>query len=128
MQRRRWLSIAFVCLLAISAMSSIDWAPASASRLGQSVPTRTPTPNPTAMMTPLPSPTPQVASRPAASSTPGGAPALLPVAGGDIGSNWLMWITVGLLLLAVWRGGQRRVRSRSAKNKSGSDSRISGGA
>lgn len=99
MQRRRWLSIAFVCLLAISAMSSIDWAPASASRLGQSVPTRTPTvtPGPTATFTATPAP---VANQ-VPDATPA-TPVLLPTAGDApaVDGGWVL----GVVLLIIGQG------------------------
>ena len=104
MRMSHWMGVAFLFVLILSA-GAVDWAPANASRLGQTVPTRTPTAEP-------PSVTPTVVVT--ATSTPSGAPALLPVAGNsaDVGPIVVGGMGLGLMWLA-WVARRRLLRSRA---------------
>jgi hypothetical protein len=116
-----WISVGGV--LGLSLLASLDWAPANASRLGQSVPTRTPT-----VIPPTPGSTPTLLAEPTAAlsatlaadpaSTPVAPPALLPEAGGSLlnGAPAVMLPGV-LLLIAAW-SYRRRARRGSGLAKS----------
>ena len=93
-----WAVMAFA--IALSLVGSFDWTPADASRLGQTVPTRTPTAAP---ITPAPEPPPATAV-PSVESSPAATPViLLPTAGDSSGDALALWGMIGLgLLLLAW--------------------------
>jgi hypothetical protein len=97
-----WLLIAGLVLAALT--STLDWAPANASPLGQTVPTRTPTPGP-ATSTPKPSPSTPIPTLPAdvltATAVSGNPPTLLPTAGGGSSDDLAGAGLMGLALIIV---------------------------
>jgi len=118
MSLRTRIGIGLVCLIAIALLASVEWSPASASKLGQTVPTATLTATP---VTETPTATPSVTSSPTATGTvpaPTGSPthsgpastptpqlpSLLPVAGASGGTllEALLLPSVVLLLAGSW--------------------------
>jgi len=122
---KRFVLSSVACVFALSVFSSFRWMPADASRMGQTVPTFTPTPGPaTPTSTPEPQPsepppaeatqtpaTPAPPQTPAAvaamtASATGAAtrtPALLPVTGGDAGNGPVFLIVAGSgLAVTAW--------------------------
>ncbi|HLF27037.1 MAG TPA: hypothetical protein VJG32_11925 [Anaerolineae bacterium] len=103
---KRFIWSVAIALLMLSIFSSVDWAPVAASRLGQTVPTFTPTPE---SATPAPTAesataTPQVTPLATAQETP----ALLPVAGAEQGGGLMFVAIAGLTLLALAWGVRQR--------------------
>ena len=113
MRTKQWMWIVMVCVIGLSLASSFDWAPANASRLGQTVPTHTPTAAP---VTPTPEPPPATEPPPASTvpsieSSPAATPVFLLPTAGDSAAGGLQFVGVlglGLTLLA-W-AIRRRVR------------------
>jgi hypothetical protein len=105
MRTKQWIWIAVLCVIGLSLASSFDWAPADASHLGQTVPTRTPTAAP---VTPTPEPPratepPPVSTVPSIDSSPTATPVFLLPTAGDSGTGGLQFVGVigfGLTLLA----------------------------
>jgi len=102
-----------VVLTVLSVGGSFDWAPASASRQGQTVPTFTPMPAPAtptlaaepATLVPTAGPTPTLAT----------TPAFLPVAGSESTDGAAVWALAGPLLLMAIGVMWRRLASRRAR-------------
>jgi hypothetical protein len=110
MKKEVWVVLA--CVIGLSFAGSFDWAPAGASRLGQTVPTRTPTAateTPTSEPSPTPEPSP-VSTVPSIEPSPAATPVFLPTAGDSAagGLQFMGVIGLGLTLLA-W-AIRRRVR------------------
>ncbi len=104
MKREMWVVLA--CAFGLSLASSFDWAPVDASRLGQTVPTRTPTAAP---VTPTPEPPsateppPPASTVPSIESSPAATPVFLLPTAGDSAAGGLQFVGVlglGLTLLA----------------------------
>src|SRR3990172_2085371 len=113
MRTKQGMWIALVCVIGLSLASSFNWAPADASSLGQTVPTRTPTAAP---VTPTPEPPPATEPPPASTvpsieSSPAATPVfLLPTAGDSAAGGLQLGGAAGLgLTLLAW-AVRRRVR------------------
>jgi hypothetical protein len=104
MNPKRWAWALLISMFVVTVIGSFEWSPAGASRLGQTVPTRTPTAAP---VTPTPSPVPTespVQATDDAAATPAPTPALLPVAGGPNDAVWNFLIVSGLVLITLGVG------------------------
>jgi hypothetical protein len=112
MTLKRCLWALLISVFVVAVLGSVEWSPAGASRLGQTVPTRTPTAAP-ATPTPLPAPTePPAPATEDPAATPVPTPALLPVAGGLNSTVWNLLIVSGLVLITLGTGvwlARRRV-------------------
>ena len=111
MRRKRFVGAVLICIFAVSAIGSSDWATADASRVGQfTVPTFTPTPEPVTPKPPPPERASETATPVPLTVTPGTSvpPALLPVAGGDSNDGPVLLLVLGPGLLIVILALRRR--------------------
>ena len=116
MRIKNWITsiiaIGLTLVIVANLAGPTAWAASAIAPVGQTVPTRTPTPEPaTATMTPTEPPATEqpVATTPA----PAQSPTLLPEAGSGPDGGLVLFCAVGLALIALSIATRQRTRRRS---------------